>query len=299
MAQGKHVDNCRAKKAFQYLYLSVILLGFFIICTKGSKIAQSLQKSGNKNRMPVFWATATLAPVFTLYMLGKSILCHCPLPHHERSIVDCLGTVLVVMLIIVGCGMAAPVHSKHWNLPHPKICGILRCCGGRGHTVLTTLSLWGIYCSILCLLYSAPHQVLMVCANPHMYGLAIITTWCAIIGLIMMTSIPFTIDQIFLADKDFRITPKQALQQVVLLCFITLLVLGLGSLTFSLTLLLHVSKYGERTISVTVAIFFLMKHVLIPILSYFIKKTAGNWHIKTSMEFIGRNERTVTTLILY
>jgi hypothetical protein len=45
-----------------------------------------------------------------------------------------------------------------------------------------------------------------------------------------------------------------------------------------------VSKYGERTISVTVAIFFLMKHVLIPILSYFIKKTAGIAHKTFSVQ---------------
>jgi hypothetical protein len=208
MSQGASENGPRADKAFQLMFKSVVLLGTFIICAKGLNIAKNLQKSSNKIRIPVFWGAATLGPVFTLYMLGKYVLCHCPLPGNAHSIVDCLGAVLAIMLIISVCGMAATVHSKHLNLPHPKICEILRCCCRKQPKVLTTLPLWGIYCSILCLLYSAPHQVLMVCANPHMYGLAIITAWCAMIGLIMMTAIPFTIDQIFLADKDFRITPK-------------------------------------------------------------------------------------------
>jgi hypothetical protein len=186
----------------------VVLLGCFEICAKGSKLAESLEQSKNKIQIPYFCATATLAPIFASYMVGKGIISNHPLPYGGHSLWDCLGALLAVMLIVSVCGMAATVHSKHLNLPHPKICGIFRCCGRRRHKVLTTLSLWSVYCSILCLLYSAPHQVLMVCANPHMYGLAIITAWCAMIGLIMMTAIPFTIDQIFLADKDFRITPK-------------------------------------------------------------------------------------------
>ena len=289
MSQGASVNGPRADKAFQLICRSVILLGFFVICAKGSNIAENVQKGRNRVRIPLYWATATLALVFTLYTMTKFIISHCPLPPSGHSKVDCFGVVLVVMIFISLCGMAATVHSKHLNLPHPKIYGIFGCCGRRGHKVLTMLSLWGIYCSILCLLYSAPYQVLMVCASPHLYGLAIITAWCVMIGLIMITSILFTIDQIFLADKDFRTTPKQALQQVLFLCFITLLVFGLGSLSFSLTLLLHVSKYGERTISVTVALFFLMKHVVIPIVSYAMRKTVQVAR-ESSMEMIYRNE---------
>ena len=289
MSQGASVNGPRANRAFQLINRSVVLLGVFLICVKGSNIAQKVQKGRYKVRMPLYWSTATLASVLTWYILTKYIISHCPPPRNGYSMVNCLGVVLAVILFISLCGMAATVHSKHLNLPHPTICGIFRCCGRKGHKVLTTLSLWSIYCSILCLLYSAPYQVLMVCANPHMYGLAIITAWCVMIRFIMTTAIPFTIDQIFLANKDFRITPTQALQQVLFLCFVTLLVLGLGSLTFSLTLLLHVSKYGERTISVMVALFFLVKHVLIPIVSYFLRKTTKVAH-KTSMKIISRNE---------
>ena len=202
MSQGASLSSPQAEKTFQVVNMSVVGLGSFIICIKGSKCLR------NETKMPVFWAAATLAPVFSLYMMTKYILCHCNISLGGHSIVDCLERLLAVMYIISVCGIAATVHSKHLNLPLPKVCQVFRCCGAKQQKVITTLSLWSIYCSFLCLLYSAPYQVLMVCANPHMYRLIIITVWCVIIGLIMIISIPFTVDQIFLANKDFRTTPK-------------------------------------------------------------------------------------------
>ena len=101
------------------------------------------------------------------------------------------------------------------------------------------------------LVMCVPYQLLLVSANPHLYGFAILTVWCAMFVCIIITSIPFTIDQIFIKEEEYRITPKQALRQILLLMFIAVLVFGFGSLTFSITLVLHLSKYGEKTQSVS------------------------------------------------
>ena len=58
--------------------------------------------------------------------------------------------------------------------------------------------------------YSVFHtmQLLLVSANPHLYEFGILTVWCAMFVCIIITSIPFTIDQIFIKEEEYRITPK-------------------------------------------------------------------------------------------
>ena len=62
-----------------------------------------------------------------------------------------------------------------------------------------------------------PFQLVIVSINPHFYGFTIITVWCVMLGCIVVVAIPFTIDQVFIADKEYKITPKQAFRQFVVL----------------------------------------------------------------------------------
>ena len=125
---------------------------------------------------------------------------------------------------------------------------VTKCCGRKQHRIITTISLLGIYMSVVFLLGCLPFQFLLVPINPHLfYGFAILTVWCAMFVCIMIiTSILFTIDQIFLKEEEYRITPKHALRQVSLLMFIAVLVVGFGSLTFSVTLVLHLRNMEKR-----------------------------------------------------
>ena len=147
-----------------------------------------------------------------------------------------------------------------------------KCCGSKQHKIVKTISLWGIYYSIFILILCVPYQLLLVSANPHLYGFAILTVWCAMFVCIIITSIPFTIDQIFIKEVEYRITPKQALRQILLLMFIAVLVFGFGSLTFSITLVLHLSKYGEKTQSVSKTINFILRHAVLPIVLWMVQK---------------------------
>ena len=95
---------------------------------------------------------------------------------------------------------------------------------------------------------------------------------CGVQCCIIVTSIPFTIDQIFIKDEEYRITPKQALRQILLLMFIAVLVFGFGSLAFSITLVLHLSKYGEETRTFSSSLIFVLHHTLPPIVAWIIRR---------------------------
>ena len=117
-----------------------------------------------------------------------------------------------------------------------------------------------------------PFQLLLVSTNPHLYGFSILTSWSVMLGCIVVLAIPFTIDQVFITEKEYRITPKQALQQILLLIFINLLLIGMGSMTFSITLILHLSKYGEKTQSVSTSVYFIVRHLVIPIVLWMVRR---------------------------
>ena len=54
--------------------------------------------------------------------------------------------------------------------------------------------------------------------------------------------------------------------------FIAVLVFGFGSLTFSITLVLHLSKYGEETRTVSSSLIFVLHHTLLPIGAWIIRR---------------------------
>ena len=128
--------------------------------------------------------------------------------------------------------------------------------------------LYSIFIQLIC----TPYQILLVSANPHLYGFGILTVWCAMFVCIIITSIPFTIDQIFIKEEEYRITPKQAFRQILLLMFIAVIVFGFGSLTFCITLVLHLSKYGEKTRSVSKTINFILRHAVLPIALWMVQR---------------------------
>ena len=133
------------------------------------------------------------------------ITCH---PYGQRNIdviENCtashflLGFTLIISLIL------AYIHSKYITLPIPITWSIFtNSCGRHQHRIITTASLWGIYMSIEFFLGCLPFQLLLVSANPHLYGFGILTVWCAMFACIIITSIPFTIDQIFIKKRGIQ-----------------------------------------------------------------------------------------------
>ena len=240
----------------------------------GGQLIKSLQQSRSEAKVPFFWAVASLAHIFSIYMITKILItaCHPYAQRYEDVIRSCTTAHFDLGIILISPLMLAYIHSKYITLPILNIWRILtKCCGRNQHRIITTISLWGIYMSVVGLLGCLPFQLLLVSANPHLYGFAILTVWCAMFVCIIVTSIPFTIDQIFIKEEEYRITPKQALRQILLLMFIAVLVFGFGSLTFSITLVLHLSKYGEETQSFTKSVYFVLRYTALPIASWVIQ----------------------------
>ena len=242
----------------------------YILYIIGRKELQRVQQSGSKTKVPFFWAVSSLAHVFNIYMVTKLLDVAC---YGNSSGEDCSWTIITFILSLIETGIIAYIHSKYITFSIPKTWSIFtKFCGRKQHRIFTTISLWGIYMSVVCLLLCIPFQLLLVSVNPHLYGFGILTVWCAMFVCIIITSIPFTIDQIFIKEEDYRITPKQSLQQILLLMFIAVLVFGFGSLTFSITLVLHLSKYGEETRTISSSLMFVLHHTLPPIGAWIIRR---------------------------
>ena len=264
MPQGtKHLSI--PNPGFYALIMTISLLAPFLLYTKGGQLIKSLQQSRSKVKVPFFWAVASLAHVFNIYMILKLLIATCyPYRKYTDKIISTSN--FLSCFVLISSLMLAYIHTKYITFPIPRTLSIFtKCCGRNQHRIIITISLWGIYMSVLGLLLHLPFQLLLVSANPHLYGFTILTVWCAMFVCIIITSIPFTIDQIFIKEEEYRITPKQALRQILLLMFIAVLVFGFGSLTFSMTLVLHLSKYGEETQSFTKSLYFVLRYTALPI----------------------------------
>ena len=261
-------------RGFYALLITICLLVPFLLHTKRGQLIKSLQQSRSKAKVPFFWAVASLAHVFNVYMITKILIitCHPYGQRHGDLILSCTAVPFIIGFMLTISLILAYIHSKYITIPIPITWSILtKFCGRNQQRIITTISLWGIYMSAVCLLFCVPFQLLLVSANPHLYGLSILTVWCAMFVCIVVTTIPFTIDQIFIKEEEYRITPKQAFRQILLLIFIAVLVFGFGSLTFSITLVLHLSKYGEQTQSFTKSVYFVLRYTALPIASWIIQ----------------------------
>ena len=291
MPQGKHRFRFR-NQGFHVLIGTLALLALFLVYTKGGSVLKSLQRSRSKAKVPFFWAVASLAHVFNIYMILKLLIATC-YPYRKNTdtiISNCTTSNFLLGFNLISSLMLAYIHSRYMTLPIPITWSIFtKCCGRNQHRIITTISLWGIYMSVMGLLLHLPFQLLLVSANPHLYGFGILTVWCAMFVCIIVTSIPFTIDQIFIKQEEYRITPKQALRQILLLMFIAVLVFGFGSLTFSITLLLHLSKYGEETQSFTKSVYFVLRYTALPIASWMIQVMYHKVKLEIRQIFRGQN----------
>ena len=259
-------------------FLSLLIMAApYVLHGIGKKQLESLQQSRSKAKVPFFWAVASLSHVFNIYMTAKLLTFTCNQNNivrtTEHRVTTCSSAITGLILIVIASGLTAYIHTKYITFPIPETWSIFKKCFGRKqHRIIKTISLWGIYMSVVGLLVHLPFQILLVGVNPHLYGFGILTVWCAMFVCIIITSIPFTIDQIFIKDEEYRITPKQAFRQILLLMFIAVLVFGFGSLAFSITLVLHLSKYGEETRTFSSSLIFVLHHTLQPIGAWIIRR---------------------------
>ena len=278
VGQYRRSHNKQTNKTAGNILVALLVIAMpGLLYFAGKKRLESLQQSRSKAKVPFFWAVASLAHVFNVYMQAKLLIVACDKTNGTAYYGKeaCSWTITVFVLVLIESSILAYIHCEYIKFPIPAIWSIFtKCCGRKQHRIITTISLWGIYMSVVGLLGCVPFQLLLVSANPHLYGFSILTVWCAMFVCIIITSIPFTIDQIFIKEEEYRITPKQAFRQILLLMFIVVLVFGFGSLTFSITLVLHLSKYGEETRTFSSSLMFVLNHALPPIGAWIIRRIA-------------------------
>ena len=270
----------------------LLLLWPFLIHTKGKQVVRALHLSKNKHKVPFFWAVAVLSPVFNTYMTGKLVIIGChPIREYDAIVKNAQAIAVGLSYMNVSLVIAAVQHSKFVLIPIPRCFNMFHMClGGRTDRILMTVSLYSVYYSVGCLYLCIPFQVLLLCANPHLHAFTILTVWCMMAGCVILTSILFSIDQVFITNMDFGIKPKQAIRQLLLLFLTVLVLLGFGSFTFSIRLVLHLTKYGEENQSISKSWNFLLKHVVLPLVVWIAKtmlkriKSAGNRRFRDSQE---------------
>ena len=179
-------------RGYYGLVSTLALLAPFLLYTKGGQLIKRLQQSRSKAKVPFFWAVASLAHVFNVYMILKLFVATChPYRPPGLRIPNCTLASTILGYVLVTVCITACIHSKYISFPIPKTWSIVtNCCKNRKYQVFTTISLWGIYCSATWLVGCLPFQLLLVSANPHLYGFAILTVWCAMFACIIITSIP-------------------------------------------------------------------------------------------------------------
>jgi hypothetical protein len=256
----------------------------------GEHVLKLMQRSKSKAKVPFFWSAVSLAPTFIVYMTIKLLLVACHPRRIKSSVaVNVMAVCFLLSYILLTISIVAYNHSQYLSLPIPRTWSLFIKCKGREKRILKAISLWVIYVSVAGLVGCMLFQLLLVSVNPHFYGFTIITVWCAMLGCIVVVAIPFTIDQVFIADKEYKITPKQACRQSVVLLLMVFLTLGLGSQALSIALILHLSKYGEKTQSVSTFVRFILQHVFMP---------AGVWILKAIVKNLkARSEEVLDKLI--
>ena len=257
--------------AFSGFLVSLGLLSPFLLHVKGRGILKCMQSINNKCLVPFFWSISSLAPIFNIYMTYNGVLGIC-LPFRskplENTAIECAVCIMGFIYFLNTTFFIAYMHSQNTDICIPKVWNIfLKCFQTRREIVVIVLSLWGVYYSAACLILCIPYQILLVCSNPHLYGSSILTVWCAMLIIVAVVAIPFTVDQVFITDEKYRLTPEQALQQILLTLLMAIIVFAFGSQTCSVVLLLRLSKYGENIHTMSTSVSFILRHTLLPLLT--------------------------------
>ena len=142
------------------LLTCITLIAPFLLYTQGRRQIKRLQQSRSKAKVPFFWAVASLAHVFNIYMTYNALVVVCFRPgstvetEHNVCLLASYG---VIYALLTMC-LIAYIHSQYINFPIPKTWDILsrQCCGGKQYRVIRMLSIWAST-TVLCACYYAFH----------------------------------------------------------------------------------------------------------------------------------------------
>ena len=208
----------------------------------------------HKGWLAVFWATVNVCFLLNIYTILKMIASACM----DAKARDCSYGIIAILADIDLSGILVIVHVRKFkhSLPHPRIwqLGIPWNCFTLAR-VYFMLSSW-----IICFSLSAipgvhvPHAIFLLSTNYLLYGTALVAVYLLLPAAICLTTVIYTIDQIFCINAEFRLMGRQGFQQVYRLLVATVAFVGAAGFAARLHLLLLHSKNGQKTQSISTTI---------------------------------------------
>jgi hypothetical protein len=225
--------------------------------------------------LSLFWGTAAFGFVFSWQAVTRkfTITCLDPQLSYEFKQINCTGNMCAIAYLCITSAFLAYVHSSAITLPPPRIIQIilnmlfkpcrmpsshLRDFTGR---LVLMLGIFGLNMFAFALSIAIPAQVLLLTSNFYLKGTAIFIFIFTLGAIITLISVIFTIDQVFSSSHFYRLPCKQASLQSLALIITFFLLASCGMFLLSVHYLMQLSKDGEKTQSISMAILHVMTSI--------------------------------------
>ena len=246
-----------------------------LVCCYAESWLQWLRTAIEKHNgwLAVFWGTVNVCFILNVYTILKIIASTC-----IKGAANCrYGAVATPVVIAIPAipAIVCFLKFKH-HLPPPRmwqLCFPWNC--SRLSRLYLLLSSW-IVCFTLIITTGVhiPHAILLLSTNYLLYGTALVAIYLLLATAICLTALIYTIDQMFCINMEFRLTCRQGIQQVYCLLVAAVAFFGTAGFAISLHLLLYLSKNGQKTQSISTAVFTIFSTVFLIIAPWAIR-TAG------------------------
>ena len=222
--------------------------------------------------LSLFWGTAAFGFVYGWHITSRifTITCLDPQISHKFKGINCTSFMSAITYLYIASAFLAYVHSSAITLPPPRIIQIILnmlfkpCRMHSSHLrdftrrLVLMLGIFGLNMFVCALSISIPAQMLLLTSNFYLKGTAILNFIYTLGAIIALISVIFTIDQVFSSSHFYRLQCKRASLQSLALIITFFLLASCGMFLLSVHYLIQLSKDGEKTQSISMAILHVM-----------------------------------------
>ena len=254
-----------------YCLLALIAYGLPLLLYKREGIwlkRVEIKIKCRKGLLVFFWSLSVMGYIFSYYGLVtlSAISCFDPEATSNWKRVNCVGSGIASVYLVVTSAIVSLIHSNAITLPIPRMIkigiGILsKCCKGVTFSeelttkIMVVIGLHGINNMLIGYLsIGLPSQILMLSSNFYLNGTAILSCFMIIGAMVIFIAIIFTVDQAFSPSQMYRLTREQVLVQSLALSVTFFLLACCLLFLLSIHFLLQLTKDGEKTQSISTAL---------------------------------------------
>ena len=275
---------------YNLLALLAYILPLFFYKRQGIWLKDFKMKTVHgRGLLSLFWGTAAFGFVYGWHATSRIFTITCLDPQVSQGFkrINCTGFMCANAYLGITCAFLAYVHSSAITLPPPRIIQIilnmlfkpcrmpsshLRDFTGR---LVLMLGLFGLNMFVFALSITIPAEMLLLTSNFYLKGTAILTFIFTLGAIIALISVIFTIDQVFSKSHFYRLPCKQASLQSLALIITFFLLASCGMFLLSVHYLIQLSKDGEKTQSISMAILHVMSSISYILMPKFVQKVVA------------------------